>query len=85
MILPGIAILSERLRVGLQDGEVNPWDITTLFTLSTYLLDTTSLPKVLKAHKQLNVKHDPLQFIQLQWFSTPVSGNCHLLCWSSVT
>ncbi|XP_007936655.2 intraflagellar transport protein 52 homolog [Orycteropus afer afer] len=71
MMLPDTATLSERLRVCLQEGDENPRDFTTLFDLSIYELDTTSLPKVIKAHEQLNVKHEPLQLIQPQ-FETPL-------------
>uniref|UniRef100_A0A671EAN0 Intraflagellar transport 52 n=1 Tax=Rhinolophus ferrumequinum TaxID=59479 RepID=A0A671EAN0_RHIFE len=71
MMLPDTATLSERLRVCLQEGDENPRDFTTLFDLSVYQLDTTSLPKVIKAHEQLNVKHEPLQLIQPQ-FETPL-------------
>uniref|UniRef100_A0A8D2GI58 Intraflagellar transport 52 n=1 Tax=Urocitellus parryii TaxID=9999 RepID=A0A8D2GI58_UROPR len=71
MMLPDTATLSERLRVCLQEGDENPRDFTTLFDLSIYQLDTTSLPKVIKAHEQLNVKHEPLQLIQPQ-FETPL-------------
>ncbi|XP_041588602.1 intraflagellar transport protein 52 homolog isoform X2 [Vulpes lagopus] len=71
MMLPDTATLSERLRVCLQEGDENPRDFTTLFDLSIYQLDTTSLPNVIKAHEQLNVKHEPLQLIQPQ-FETPL-------------
>lgn len=71
MMLPDTATLSERLRVCLQEGDENPRDFTTLFDLSIYQLDTTSLLKVIKAHEQLNVKHEPLQLIQPQ-FETPL-------------
>uniref|UniRef100_A0A8D0P4G4 Intraflagellar transport 52 n=1 Tax=Sus scrofa TaxID=9823 RepID=A0A8D0P4G4_PIG len=71
MMVPDTATLSERLRVCLQEGDENPRDFTTLFDLSIYQLDTTSLPKVIKAHEQLNVKHEPLQLIQPQ-FETPL-------------
>ncbi|XP_008272679.2 intraflagellar transport protein 52 homolog isoform X2 [Oryctolagus cuniculus] len=71
MMLPDTATLSERLRVCLQEGDENPRDFTTLFDLSIYQLDTASLPKVIKAHEQLNVKHEPLQLIQPQ-FETPL-------------
>ncbi|XP_025061174.1 intraflagellar transport protein 52 homolog isoform X2 [Alligator sinensis] len=70
-MLPDTATLSERLRVCLQEGEENPRDFTTLFDMSIYQLDTTSLPKVIKSYEQLNVKHEPLQLIQPQ-FETPL-------------
>ncbi|XP_031809839.1 intraflagellar transport protein 52 homolog isoform X3 [Sminthopsis crassicaudata] len=70
-MLPDTAMLSERLRVCLQEGDENPRDFTTLFDLSIFQLDTTSLSKVIKAYEQLNVKHEPLQLIQPQ-FETPL-------------
>lgn len=48
-MLPDTATLSERLRVCLQEGDENPRDFTTLFDLSIYQLDTTSLLKVIKS------------------------------------
>ena len=48
-MLPDTATLSERLRVCLQEGEENPRDFTTLFDLSIYQLDITSLTKVIKS------------------------------------
>uniref|UniRef100_A0A2K6FLA7 ABC-type uncharacterized transport system domain-containing protein n=1 Tax=Propithecus coquereli TaxID=379532 RepID=A0A2K6FLA7_PROCO len=71
MMLPDTATLSEHLSVCLQEGKENQRDFTTLFGLSIYQLDTTSLPKVIKAHEQLNVKHELLQLIQPQ-FETPL-------------
>ncbi|XP_063153253.1 intraflagellar transport protein 52 homolog isoform X2 [Candoia aspera] len=70
-MLPDIAILSERLRVCLQEGDENPRDFTTLFDMSIYQLDTTALPKIIKSYEQLNVKYEPLQLIQPQ-FETPL-------------
>ncbi|XP_069508442.1 intraflagellar transport protein 52 homolog isoform X2 [Ambystoma mexicanum] len=70
-MLPDTAKLSEHLRVCLQEGEENPRDFTTLFDMTIYQLDTTSLSKVIKAYEQLNVKHEPLQLIQPQ-FETPL-------------
>lgn len=49
MMLPDTATLSERLRVCLQEGDENPRDFTTLFDLSVYQLDITSLTKVIKS------------------------------------
>ncbi|XP_036178308.1 intraflagellar transport protein 52 homolog isoform X3 [Myotis myotis] len=71
MMLPDTATLSEMLRVCLQEGDENPRDFTTLFDLSIYQLDVSSLSKVIKAYEQLNVKHEPLQLIQPQ-FETPL-------------
>ena len=54
MMLPDTAALSERLRVCLQEGDENPRDFTSLFDLSLYQLDTTSLPKVIKSVLRLS-------------------------------
>ncbi|KAM9296081.1 intraflagellar transport protein 52 homolog [Gastrophryne carolinensis] len=70
-MLPDIGNLSQRLRVCLQEGDENPQDFTTLFDMSIYQLDTSSLSKVIKAYEQLNVKHETLQLIQPQ-FETPL-------------
>ncbi|XP_063311762.1 intraflagellar transport protein 52 homolog isoform X1 [Pelobates fuscus] len=70
-MLPDTNKLSQRLRVCLQEGDENPRDFTTLFDMSIYQLDTTSLPKVIKSYEQLNVKHESLQLIQPQ-FESPL-------------
>ncbi|XP_075033703.1 intraflagellar transport protein 52 homolog isoform X1 [Mixophyes fleayi] len=70
-MLPDTNKLSQRLRVCLQEGEENPRDFTTLFDMSIYQLDTSSLAKVIKAYEQLNVKHETLQLIQPQ-FESPL-------------
>ncbi|KAM6248512.1 intraflagellar transport protein 52 homolog isoform 1-T1 [Porphyrio hochstetteri] len=70
-MLPNTAVLSEQLRVCLQEGDENPRDFTKLFDTSLYQLDTAALPSVIKAYEQLNVKHEPLQLIQPQ-FESPL-------------
>ncbi|KAK6479445.1 intraflagellar transport protein 52-like protein isoform X1 [Huso huso] len=70
-MLPNTGLLSERLRVCLQEGDENPRDFTSLFDMSLYMLNTSGLPQVIKAFKQLHVKHEPLQLIQPQ-FETPL-------------
>ncbi|KAM8946233.1 intraflagellar transport protein 52 homolog isoform 2-T2 [Pelodytes ibericus] len=72
-MLPDINKLSQHLRVCLQEGDENPRDFTTLFDMSIYQLDTSSLSKVIKAYEQLSVKHETLQLIQPQ-FETPLPG-----------
>ncbi|XP_072862574.1 intraflagellar transport protein 52 homolog isoform X2 [Chlorocebus sabaeus] len=71
MMLPHTATLSKQNRVCLQESDEIPRDFTTLFDLSIFQLDTTSFHSVIKAHEQLNVKHEPLQLIQPQ-FETPL-------------
>uniref|UniRef100_A0A8C5WMI3 Intraflagellar transport 52 n=1 Tax=Leptobrachium leishanense TaxID=445787 RepID=A0A8C5WMI3_9ANUR len=70
-MLPDTSKLSQRVRVCLQEGDENPRDFTTLFDMSIYQMDTTSLPKVIKSYEQLNVKHETLQLIQPQ-FESPL-------------
>ncbi|XP_026788429.3 intraflagellar transport protein 52 homolog isoform X2 [Pangasianodon hypophthalmus] len=70
-MLPDTGYLSERLRVCLQEGEENPRDFTSLFDMSLFRLSTDSLPSVIRAYKQLHVKHEPLQLITPQ-FETPL-------------
>ncbi|XP_056461624.1 intraflagellar transport protein 52 homolog [Gadus chalcogrammus] len=70
-MLPDTGRLSDRLRVCLQEGEENPRDFTSLFDMSMFKLSTNTLPQVISAYQQLNVKHEPLQLITPQ-FETPL-------------
>ncbi|XP_072521936.1 intraflagellar transport protein 52 homolog [Salminus brasiliensis] len=70
-MLPDTGCLSERLRVCLQEGDETPRDFTSLFDMSLFKLSTDTLPSVIRAYKQLNVKHEPLQLITPQ-FETPL-------------
>ncbi|XP_047659814.1 intraflagellar transport protein 52 homolog isoform X4 [Tachysurus fulvidraco] len=70
-MLPDTGYLSERLRVCLQEGDETPRDFTSVFDMSLFKLSTDSLPSVIRAYKQLNVKHEPLQLITPQ-FETPL-------------
>ncbi|KAM9859554.1 intraflagellar transport protein 52 homolog isoform 1-T2 [Aulostomus maculatus] len=70
-LLPDIGCLSEQLRVCLQEGDENPRDFTSLFDMSLFSLSTDTLPQVISAYKQLNVKGEPLQLITPQ-FETPL-------------
>uniref|UniRef100_A0A6I8SRF6 MYB proto-oncogene-like 2 n=1 Tax=Xenopus tropicalis TaxID=8364 RepID=A0A6I8SRF6_XENTR len=70
-MLPNTNKLSQRVRVCLQEGDEIPRDFTTLFDMSIFQLDTSSLAKVIKSYEQLNVKHETLQLIQPQ-FETPL-------------
>ncbi|KAG8439890.1 hypothetical protein GDO86_005886 [Hymenochirus boettgeri] len=47
-MLPDNHKISQHLRVCLQEGDENPRDFTTLFDMSIYQLDTSSLSKVIK-------------------------------------
>ncbi|KAG8007391.1 Intraflagellar transport protein 52-like protein [Nibea albiflora] len=70
-MLPDTGCLSEQLRVCLQEGDENPRDFTSLFDMSLFNLSTDTLPQVIGAYKQLNVKDEPLQLITPQ-FETPL-------------
>ncbi|XP_058229253.1 intraflagellar transport protein 52 homolog isoform X2 [Hemibagrus wyckioides] len=70
-MLPDTGYLSKRLRACLQEGDENPRDFTSLYNMSLFNLSTDSLPSVIRAYKQLNVKHEPLQLITPQ-FETPL-------------
>ncbi|XP_017296627.1 intraflagellar transport protein 52 homolog isoform X1 [Kryptolebias marmoratus] len=70
-MLPDTGRLSGQLRVCLQEGDENPRDFTSLFDRSLFNLSTDTLPQVISAYTQLNVKHEPLQLITPQ-FETPL-------------
>ncbi|KAM9410546.1 intraflagellar transport protein 52 homolog isoform 1-T3 [Pholidichthys leucotaenia] len=70
-MLPDTGCLSEQLRVCLQEGDENPRDFTSLFDRSLFNFSTDTLPKVISAYKQLNIKAEPLQLIAPQ-FETPL-------------
>ncbi|TKS71105.1 Intraflagellar transport protein 52 -like protein [Collichthys lucidus] len=70
-MLPDTGCLSDQLRVCLQEGDENPRDFTSLFDMSLSNLSTDTLPQVIGAYKQLNVKDEPLQLITPQ-FETPL-------------
>ncbi|KAF3855751.1 hypothetical protein F7725_016474 [Dissostichus mawsoni] len=70
-MLPDTGCLSDQLRVCLQEGDENPRDFTSLFDMSLFNLSTDTLPQVISAYKQLNVKDEPLQLITPQ-FETPL-------------
>uniref|UniRef100_A0A8C9Z920 Intraflagellar transport 52 homolog (Chlamydomonas) n=1 Tax=Sander lucioperca TaxID=283035 RepID=A0A8C9Z920_SANLU len=70
-MLPDTGCLSEQLRVCLQEGDENPRDFTSLFDMSLFNLSTDTLPQVISAYMQLNVKIEPLQLITPQ-FETPL-------------
>ncbi|XP_033123649.1 intraflagellar transport protein 52 homolog isoform X1 [Anneissia japonica] len=63
-MLPDTAKLAERLRSCLQENDDTPRDFNALFDDTLFKLDTTVVPKVLKAYDQLKVKHGQLKLIQ---------------------
>lgn len=69
--LPDIARLSEQLKTCLQESDDIPRDITTLFDNSMFKLDTSLVPKSIKAFEDLKVKHEALTLITPQ-FETPL-------------
>ncbi|KAJ0068850.1 hypothetical protein NL108_012092 [Boleophthalmus pectinirostris] len=70
-MLPDTGGLSEQRRVCLQEGDENPRDFTQLFVTSLFNMSTDTLPQVISAYKQLNVKCEALQLITPQ-FETPL-------------
>ncbi|XP_052258135.1 intraflagellar transport protein 52 homolog [Dreissena polymorpha] len=70
-MLPDVAKISEHLKTCLQESDDIPRDITTLFDNSLFKLDTSLVPKAIKAYEQLNTKHEPLTLITPQ-FETPL-------------
>ncbi|ESO04925.1 hypothetical protein HELRODRAFT_78455, partial [Helobdella robusta] len=70
-MLPNTAQLSDQAKSCLQETDEVPRDITTLFTSSLFTLDTTSVPKVIKAYEQLKVPHETLTLIAPQ-IETPL-------------
>ncbi|KAK3790257.1 hypothetical protein RRG08_034820 [Elysia crispata] len=69
--LPNIARLSDQLKTCLQESDDIPRDITTLFDSSMFKLDTSLVPKSIKAFEELKVKHEALTLITPQ-FETPL-------------
>ncbi|XP_069024240.1 intraflagellar transport protein 52 homolog [Embiotoca jacksoni] len=70
-MLPDTGCLSEQLRGSLQEGDENPRDFTSVFNNSLFSMSTDTLPQVISAYEQLNVKDEPLQLITPQ-FETPL-------------
>ncbi|XP_002730611.2 intraflagellar transport protein 52 homolog [Saccoglossus kowalevskii] len=70
-MLPETAKLAERLRVCLQESDDVPKDFTALFNDTLFKMDTSVVPKVIKAIDTLGCKHEPLTLIQPQ-FETPL-------------
>lgn len=70
-MLPDTGCLSEQLRVCLQEGDETPRDFTSLVDMSLFNMTTDTLPQVISAYKQLNLKGEPLQLITPQ-FETPL-------------
>uniref|UniRef100_A0A3P9LP60 Intraflagellar transport 52 homolog (Chlamydomonas) n=1 Tax=Oryzias latipes TaxID=8090 RepID=A0A3P9LP60_ORYLA len=70
-MLPDTDWLSKRLRSCLQEGDESPRNYTPLFVMPLFSLSTDTLPEVINAYKQLNVKKEPLQLIAPQ-FETPL-------------
>lgn len=70
-LLPNIGTMAEQPKSCLQETEELPRDITTLFDNSLFNLDTSLMPKVIKAYEQLKVAHEPLTLITPQ-FETPL-------------
>lgn len=70
-MLPDTGCLSDQLRVCLQEVDENPRGFSSLLNMSLFSFSTDTLPQVIGAYKQLNVKNEPLQLITPQ-FETPL-------------
>ncbi|KAL5016048.1 hypothetical protein ScPMuIL_005637 [Solemya velum] len=70
-MLPDVARLADELKTCLQESDDIPKDITSLFDNSLFKLDTSLVPKALKAYTDLTVKHEPVTLITPQ-FETPL-------------
>lgn len=64
-MIPDTQVLSEKLRPHLHHGEEQSRDFPPLFDMSLLDLHSSlSLPRITSAHKELNVKYEPLQLIR---------------------
>lgn len=70
-MLPDISKIADELKTCLQESDDIPRDITALFDNSLFKLDTSLVPKSIKAYEQLGVKHESLSLITPQ-FETPL-------------
>ncbi|CAD5111449.1 DgyrCDS758 [Dimorphilus gyrociliatus] len=68
---PDTTILGDQVKACLQETEDIPRDITTLFDKTLFSLDTSLVPKTIRAYKELNTKHEALSLITPQ-FETPL-------------
>lgn len=69
--IPDSKMLSEQLKVCLQEGEDISGDYKDLFDTSMYVMDTGAVPKMISAFEELAVKHEPLTLITPN-FETPL-------------
>ncbi|XP_064624329.1 intraflagellar transport protein 52 homolog isoform X2 [Lineus longissimus] len=70
-MLPEVGTLAGMVKTCLQESDEVPRDITTLFDNALFKLDTSTVPKAIKAFETLRVKHEPLTLITPQ-FETPL-------------
>ncbi|XP_054707010.1 intraflagellar transport protein 52 homolog [Uloborus diversus] len=70
--IPSIGRLAENPFGCLQECDEIPADPSVLFRASLFQFDNRVLPKVLKAYKELNMKHEPLKLIMPR-FETPLA------------
>lgn len=64
-MIPDTQVLSEKLRLHLHHEEEQSRDFPPLFDMSLLDLHSSlSLPRITSAHKELNVKYEPLQLIR---------------------
>ncbi|KAJ8032906.1 Intraflagellar transport protein 52-like [Holothuria leucospilota] len=70
-MLPDTAKLADKLRCCLQEIDDTSRDFNTLFDSKLFQMDTTVVPKVIRAYDELGCKHEQLQLIQ-PTFETPL-------------
>lgn len=68
---PDTSQLADQVKSCLQESDEVPRDITRLFDSALYTIDTSTVPKVIKAYGQLNMKHETLGLINPE-FETPL-------------
>ncbi|XP_014663857.1 PREDICTED: intraflagellar transport protein 52 homolog isoform X3 [Priapulus caudatus] len=69
--MPHTGELAEELKACLHESEDVPRDFTQLFDSALFQLDTSLVPKIIRAYEELHVKHEPLTLITPQ-FETPL-------------
>ncbi|TWW61881.1 intraflagellar transport protein 52 homolog [Takifugu flavidus] len=59
-MIPDTQVLSEKLQLCFQHNEDHSRNFTSLFDMSLFNFSSASLPRIVSAYKELNVKYEPL-------------------------
>lgn len=71
-VMPDTRVLSEKLRLCFQHDGEHSRDFTSLFNTSPFNLSSSvSLPRIVSAYKELNVKYEPLQLVRPNFEAHP--------------